>query len=353
MVDATMPVDVSVLIPVCGRFDDVPRLLDAYRDAVKVHAQSYEIMFVVDGPHIAFEESLAKVEQDKQPDVVLRMPSSFGEAACLMQGARRASGKQILILPAYFQLEPGHIGKLFEDESGADIVTAARDRSQDTPMNRLRGWFFDRCASLAGSPYRDPGCAVRLLRSNILPELNLQDEQHRFLPLIAERAGYSVKLMMLPQSEMDRKFRYHGPTDYLGALLDLISMGFLMRFMQKPFRFFGSIGAAFIAAGVLLGIYLVVERSFYGVAMGDRPMLLLVVLSIVLGLQIAVVGLIAEIVMFTRARKFSTYQVRSVSRVETADESTSGEKPEDSDHDDSQSSEVKPIENVLPIKQAK
>ena len=351
MVDANMPLDVSVIIPGCGRFDDVPRLIDAYRDAVKDHAESYELIFVVDGAHVAFEESLSQVDKDNQPDLVLRMPSQFGEAACLMQGARRARGEQILILPAYFQLEPGHIGKLFEDESGADIVTAARDRSKDTPMNRLRGWFFDRCASLAGSPYRDPGCAVRLLRTNILPELNLQDEQHRFLPLIAERAGYSVKLMMLPQSEMDRKFRYHAPTDYLGALLDLISMGFLMRFMQKPFRFFGSIGATFIAAGILLGIYMVIQRTFYSVPMADRPLLLLVVLSIVLGLQIAVVGLIAEIVMFTRARKFSTYHVRSVSRVDDAgDEAPAGEPS----HSDSvEAPEGAATENIHPIKRVK
>ncbi|XUU60699.1 glycosyltransferase [Erythrobacter sp. HA6-11] len=347
-----MPIDVSVIIPVCGRFDDVPRLLEAYRDAVKDHVESQEVIFVVDGAQPAFEESLAGVDKDKQPDLVLRMPSRFGEAACLMQGARRARGEQILILPAYFQLEPGHIGKLFEDESGADVVTAARDRSEDTPMNRLRGWFFDRCASLAGSPYRDPGCAVRLLRANILPELNLQDEQHRFLPLIAERAGYSVKLLMLPQSEMDRKFRYHAPTDYLGALLDLISMGFLMRFMQKPFRFFGSIGATFIAAGVLLGIYMVIERTFYSVPMGDRPMLLLVVLSIVLGLQIAVVGLIAEIVMFTRARKFSTYHVRSVSRVEENAEIDSEDNEPVSDDADTPDTPDSG-QNVLPIKQVK
>lgn len=349
MVEANTPLDLSVIIPVCGRFDDVPRLLGAYRDAVKEHAESYEFIFVVDGAHVAFEESLAEVEEHMQPDLVLRMPSQFGEAACLMQGARRARGEQILILPAYFQLEPGHIGKLFEDDSGADIVTAARDRSEDTPMNRLRGWFFDRCASLAGSPYRDPGCAVRLLRANILPELNLQDEQHRFLPLIAERAGYSVKLLMLPQSEMDRKFRYHAPTDYLGALLDLISMGFLMRFMQKPFRFFGSIGATFIALGIMLGIYLVIERTFYAVPMGDRPMLLLVVLSIVLGLQIAVVGLIAEIVMFTRARKFSTYHVRSVSRVEPSEDVAADLSDAEKTDDDKKTSS----ENVHPIKQVK
>lgn len=348
MVDTQPSLDLSVIIPVCGRFDDIPRLLDAYRTAVKDHAENFEIIFVVDGAQVAFEESLAEVDKGKEPEIVVRMPSSFGEAACLMQGARRARGEQILILPAYFQLEPGHIGKLFEDESGADIVTAARDRSEDTPLNRLRGWFFDRCAALAGSPYRDPGCAVRLLRSNILPELNLQDEQHRFLPLIAERAGYSVKLMMLPQSEMDRKFRYHAPNDYLGALLDLISVGFLMRFMQKPFRFFGSIGAMFIAAGVLLGIYMVVERTFYSVPMADRPLLLLVVLSIVLGLQIAVVGLIAEIVMFTRARKFSTYHVRSVSRVEPAEPSDSAEGQTDEPAQDAEKDE-----NVLPIKQVK
>lgn len=346
MVDANSPLDLSVIIPVCGRFDDVPRLMEAYREAVEEHVDSCEFIFIVDGAHEEFEQSLAQVPQDKQPDLVLRMPTSFGEAACLMQGARRARGEQILILPAYFQLEPGHIGKLFEDDSGADIVTAARDRSEDTTMNRVRGWFFDRCASLAGSPYRDPGCAVRLLRANILPELNLQDEQHRFLPLIAERAGYSVRLMMLPQSEMDRKFRYHAPTDYLGALLDLISMGFLMRFMQKPFRFFGSIGATFIALGVLLGIYMVVERTFYAVAMGDRPMLLLVVLFIVLGLQIAVVGLIAEIVMFTRARKFSTYHVRTVSRAEPAEEVVASE-------EDGEELPANASENVLPIKQIK
>lgn len=324
----------SVIIPICGRFDEMPLLLSAYRAAVAEQVPSYEIILVVDGEQPEFERSLKNVPPPEAVDTILRMPNKFGEAACLMQGARRARGKRILILPAYFQVEPQSIGQLFEGEDDVDVVTAARDRSNDTRMNRLRGSFFDRCAALAGSPYRDPGCAVRLLNRNILPELNLQDEQHRFLPQIAERAGYIVKLVTLPQSEMDRKFRYHTPNDYFGALLDLISMGFLMRFMQKPFRFFGALGAFFILVGVGLGAFMVMERNVYDVPLADRPLLLIVVLLVVLGLQTAVVGLIAEIVMFTRNRRFSTYHIKSV-------------------YDQSSGSDKDSLERVVPLNNSK
>ena len=307
--DRSRTVDLSVIIPVIGRFDDLSLLLPAYREAVLQCVGSFEIILVVDGQNQVLLDNLETVPAEARPDIVVSLARSFGEAACLMQGARQASGRSILILPAYFQIEPQSVPRLFEHLGAADVVTAARNRRGDTPMNRARGWLFDRFAVIAGSRYRDPGCAVRLLRTNILDELNLQDEQHRFLPLLAERAGYSVKLIELPQARMDQRFRHHRPTHYFGTLLDLASLGFLMRFTQKPFRFFGTIGVLFMLAGLILGLEAVYERTVYDVGLEDRPLLLLVVVLIVLGLQIGVVGLIAEIVIFTRLRSYSTYKI--------------------------------------------
>ncbi len=302
----------SVIIPVTGRFDDMSLLLPAYREMLGNLGYRYEIIMILDGPQREFRESIARVPTAMQPNLIIELGRRFGEAACLMQGARRASSELVLILPAYFQVEPSSIAALFEHQGDADVITAARDRSHDTPMNRARGWFFDRCATLAGSSYRDPGCAVRLLKTSVLHDLDLQDQQHRFLPLLAEQSHYVVKLVTLPQAVMDRRFRYHTPTDYLGTLLDLISLGFLIRFMQKPFRFFGSIGVVLSLVGVIIALHLLVERTFFGVGMADRPLILLATLLIVLGMQIAVVGLIAEIVIFTRRRNYSTYKIEKV-----------------------------------------
>ena len=194
----------------------------------------------------------------------------------------------------------------------ADLVAACRDRSGDHWASRLRNGALQRLAHLAGSPTQDMGCLVRAFRRRVLEDVLLQGEHLRFLPLLAQNAGFVVEQMTLPQAASDRRFRMHGPSVYLGRLLDVIAVAFLLRFMQRPFRFFGTIGFIMAAIGVALGSVLVVQRLVFHVALADRPALLLATLLVVLGIQIGAVGLIAEIIIFTRSGRMNTFHVDRV-----------------------------------------
>lgn len=303
---------ISALVPVADRHDEAEIVWRAYFDMLMSIGRPFELIYVIDGMHPDIAKTMRRLEKTSPLLKVLVLNQQFGEAACIREGIKMARGEVVLLLPPYLQIVPEDIPRLIDKLDDVDIATAVRDREHDQPFNRMRGWGFERFSKIAGSRFADPGCSVRAIKKRVFDELVLQDEQHRFLPLLAERLGFTVEEVRLQQADSDRRFRNHRPTIYLSRFLDLVSISFLIRFLQKPFRFFGSIGAAFIAAGLVIGIYIVGERIFAGVALADRPMLLLTVLLIVLGLQIAAIGLIAEIIIFTRSKGTATYHIQNI-----------------------------------------
>jgi hypothetical protein len=309
VVEASENMQVSAIVPIADRHDDIEMVTREYLNMLTRSQRTFELIFVLDGMHPAVAATLEKLETSHPSISIVMLNQYYGEAACIREGVKRSSGKIILLLPPYLQVVSDSIITLLTRLEIADVATAVRDRTEDQFLNRMRGWAFEKMARIAGSHFADPGCSVRAIKRRVFDEMVLQDEQHRFLPLFAERLGFTVQEVLLPQAESDKRRRQHSVDTYLGRMLDLISISFLLRFLQKPFRFFGSVGAGAIFIGTLIGLYITAERFFAGIPMGDRPMLLLSVLMVVLGIQIAAVGLIAEIVIFTRSRGTPTYHI--------------------------------------------
>jgi glycosyltransferase involved in cell wall biosynthesis len=305
-------VELSVIIPVGGRSDDPETLYRSYAETLKATGKVVEFIYVLDGTYPAIWGALGRLIDGGEPITRLRFNRDFGEAACLREGVRRASGSVVLFLPAYAQIEAAAILDVLAALETADLVTASRDRSADRVINRLRGWGYERFAKAAGFRLGDPGCVVRAVRRRVLDDLPIHDEQHRFLPVTAELHGYRVSQVRVTQAVGDARRPQHGPSVYLAVVLDLLAVGFLLRFIQKPFRFFGTIGATAIFLAMLLSIYLVFERQVTGVPMSDRPLLVLDALLVVMGIQIGAIGLIAEIVLFTRAGDRNHYHIDTI-----------------------------------------
>jgi hypothetical protein len=148
----------------------------------------------------------------------------------------------------------------------------------------------------------------------VLEEIRLYGDQHRFLALLADRQGFRVKEVAVRQSPKDRRERRYVSREYLRAVLDVLSIFFLVRFTKKPLRFFGMLGAATFIVGALLVTWLIVERLFFGQGLADRPALLLASLLVVLGLQLFALGLLGELMIFTHARQIRDYQIDTVIR---------------------------------------
>ncbi len=150
---------------------------------------------------------------------------------------------------------------------------------------------------------------MRAFDRRVLEEISLYGDQHRFLPVLANRQGFRVAEIDVRQSPRDRFDGTYGPRDYVRRALDIFSVFFLVRFTKRPLRFFGMIGAVTFGLGALITAWLVIDRLFLGHALGDRPALLLSSLLVVLGLQLFALGLLGELIIFTHAREMKDYKV--------------------------------------------
>jgi hypothetical protein len=304
--------DVTVVIIVPERLDRPVAAFERYREVIEASGRSVDFLFVFDGVNLPVRENVRRLQQVDSSISMLSFPEPFGRAACLREAVQRAQGKLILLLPAYEQVATADLPSLLDGMADADVVVARRDRTTDNFFNRWRGSTYRLVTRVAGSHYEDLGCEVRCFRPEIFGDLLIQDGHDVFLPILAKRAGYVVKEIVVRQADQDRLPRSHRFSNYFASTLNLLALAFLIKFTYRPFRFFGAVGFALVALGAVIGLELVVDRLFFEVSLGDRPMLLLAVLLPMLGIQIAAVGLIAEIVIFTRSSTNPIYRIREV-----------------------------------------
>jgi len=296
----------SIIIPVTRRTTDLRRVLNLYRLVLDPFKPA-EVIFVISHFDLSQTRDLADAGVR-----TIRVPDHFREASCIREGVRQAAASHVLVLPPYLQVTPASLPAMLAEAASADLIIAARDRRRESMRNRLRGHVFRSMARIASSRFSDLGCIVAFGRREVFEEVAPQDSQYTFLPVLAERVGFSVVEVGMVQAESDLDYRAHGLPAYSGRLLDVLSVAFLIQFLQKPFRFFGSIGAGLVATGICTELVLLFQRSAQQTPMGDRPALLLGVLLVVLGLQVAAVGLIAEVVLFTRLPADANYRVREI-----------------------------------------
>jgi glycosyltransferase involved in cell wall biosynthesis len=306
-------VQLSVIVPVGSRYDDVHAVLDAYRTALDRLDTSYELIYVLDGPRPDVIEIL-RAEQARGADIeVLQLARSFGEATAIVAGFEVSRGETILTLPAYFQVDPSEIGTMLAAKGEHHMVIGHRWPRVGGLFERWRrSVFHGLLRMITGQSFRDLGCGVRVFDRAVLDEVSVYGDQHRFLPLLAERNGFRVLELDVRQSERDRFRGRYGLREYVRKALDILTVFFLVRFTKKPLRFFGMIGTVLLALGALGLVVVVLERLFFGQALADRPALLLSALLVVLGVQISALGLLGELIIFTHARAIKEYRVERI-----------------------------------------
>ena len=245
---------------------------------------------------------------------LIQLSKSFGESTALTAGFEYATGAEILTLPAYYQVDPPELVSLVKELDDCDMAIAVRwPRTVASKFEEIRRNLFHRLVQvLAGERFLDLGCNVRLMRRKVINEIPLYGDQHTFLPLLASRRGFRVREVRLLQSSEDRFEGHYGLKVYLQRLLDIFTVFFLTRFTKKPLRFFGMFGSITTLIGGVYLFYLVIERLFFGVALADRPALLLSSLLVVLGLQLFALGLLGELIIFTHGRDIKEYTIEKV-----------------------------------------
>ena len=307
--------DFSVVVPICERHDDLKALYLQYAKILTEKGKCFEFIFVVDGAHPEALETLKPLMQSHSDIKVIVLNRSFGEATALSVGFEQTSGTNIITLAAYFQVVPEELSKTLDvfEEKGDDLVITRRFPRIDSFFNRLQSRVFHLLMRLlTGAKYHDVSCGLRIMHRKVAEEVHLYGDLHRFLPLLAHQKGFSVIETPVRQNVQDKKNRLQNPGVYLRRLLDILTLFFLFKFTRKPLRFFGLVGSSLFGTGALITVYLAIYRFMGLGGIAGRPLLVLGVLLMVLGVQLFSIGLLGEIIIFTHASETKDYQVKEI-----------------------------------------
>jgi glycosyltransferase involved in cell wall biosynthesis len=325
MIERRSDVELSIIIPVGKRHAEATGLYTEYKSGLDALDQSYEMIFVLDGPRDRFAEELRALLAKGEQFTVVGLTREFGEATALMAGFEQASGQVIVTLPAYHQIEASEIPKLVRAAESCDVVISRRWPRVGGPFERMRRAFFHGLLGwVTRLQFRDLGCGARAFDRRVLEEIQLYGDQHRFLAVLADRQGFKVREVDVQQSPKDRYDGGYAMREYARGLLDIFTIFFLVRFTKRPLRFFGMLGVGTFAIGALLVTWIVVQRLVFGQPLAERPALLLSSLLVVLGLQLFALGLLGELIIFTHARSTKDYQVERVIRYGPSRRTASG-----------------------------
>jgi hypothetical protein len=302
---------VSVIVTVVERPEPLDTLYREYAAALESCGRSCEFIFVAHPFFHEMLEPLLALQRDGAPIRVIESPRSIGETALLRMGLAVARGALIVTVPAYRQVMPSAVCDLLAAiDRGADLAVARRWPRLDSKVNRLQHLALQLTAGrLANGKLHDVACGVRAARSDVLRDIPLYGDFARFLPLLAIYNGYNVSEVASPQHASDVKRRVYGPGVYVRRSIDILGLYFLLRFTEKPLRFFGLIGALLAGTGGIALAVMFVQRLL-GQPLGNRPLMLLAVLLATLGVQAIALGLVGEMIVHFNASRRRGYRLR-------------------------------------------
>ncbi|MCG8347518.1 MAG: glycosyltransferase family 2 protein [Chloroflexales bacterium] len=305
----------SIVVPIYNEAENIPQLYTRLTAALTTLGHSYEIIAIDDGSHDRSFNLLRELALGDPILRVVRFRRNFGQTAAFAAGFVRAQGQVVITLDADLQNDPVDIPLLLAKlDEGYDVVSGWRERRHDPFWNRrLPSLLANRLISFVTSVHlHDYGCSLKAYRSAVVKDIQLYGELHRFIPAIASWQGVAVG--EIPVSHAPRRFgkSKYGIGRTLRVVLDLVTVRFLLSYATRPMQIFGSIGLLSSFLGASLGFYLAYVRLILQQSVGDRPLLLLAVLLIVLGVQFLGMGLLGELItrVYYEGRNKPIYVVR-------------------------------------------
>lgn len=294
--------ELSVVIPIYNEQDNIEQLYRDLKQVLEGLAKSYEIVAVDDGSTDSSFEVLRELHRGDDLLKVVRLRRNFGQAAAFAAGFDRAVGEIIVSMDADLQFDPADISKLLDKISeGYDIVSGWRADRRETFLTRrlpsmAANWLISR---ITGVELHDSGCSLKAYRSEVIRNVRLYGELHRFIPALASSIG--VHLAEVPVSHYPRR---HGKSKYdlsrtLTVILDLLTVKFLLSYATRPMHVFGLLGMLSFAVGTVIAAYLSFIRLFLGSPIANRPLLFLAILLIFVGVQLVTMGLLGELTIRT------------------------------------------------------
>ncbi len=308
---------VSVVIPIKNEVESLPHLIESISTSLTTSQLTYEIICIDDGSKDGSVELLKKQARLRTDLKAVILRRNYGQSAAMSAGFNYAQGQIIITLDGDLQNDPADIPLLLAKlEEGYDLVSGWRQDRQDATLTRLipskiANWLIGK---VTGVNIHDYGCSLKAYRSELVADLNLYGELHRFLPALAFIEG--ARIAELPVRHHARRYgkSKYGLSRTFRVLMDLFTIWFMKTFLTRPMHVFGLGGMLSIILGILLGTYLTFLKLELGQSIGNRPLLILVVLLVVTGIQLLSFGLLAELLMRTyhESQGRPIYRVREV-----------------------------------------
>ncbi|MEI7769246.1 MAG: glycosyltransferase family 2 protein, partial [Chloroflexales bacterium] len=292
----------SIVVPIYNEEDSIPHLYIKLTTALARYGHAYEILAVDDGSRDGSFALLSELAAGDPRLRVVRFRRNFGQTAAFAAGFDRARGDYIVTIDADLQNDPDDIPMLLARAGeGFDVVSGWRARRQDAFINRkLPSMIANRLISwVTGVHLHDYGCSLKVYRADVVKNINLYGELHRFIPAVASWQGVAVTEMPVHHEPRRYGTSKYGISRTVRVLLDLITVRFLLSYSTRPMQIFGLWGLISILAGFGISLYLAFTKIAYNADIGARPLLLLGVLLIILGVQFIGIGLMGELLMRT------------------------------------------------------
>lgn len=307
----------SIVVPIYNEVESLPQLIETIATTLQSEQYQYEIICIDDGSTDGSSELLTNLARFRNDLKAVILRRNYGQTPAMAAGFKHVQGKIIITLDGDLQNDPKDIPKLINKlEEGYDLVSGWRKERKDDKVKRLlpsrmANWLI---GEVTGVKLHDYGCSLKAYRSEVVADLNLYGELHRFLPALAYIEG--AKIAEIPVQHHARRY---GKSKYgLGrtfrVLMDLFTIFFIKKFLTRPMHIFGLFGLITILLGIALGAYLTYLKLFLGASIGHRPLLILAVFLFMTGVQLFSFGLLAELGMRTyhESQKRPIYRIREV-----------------------------------------
>ncbi len=289
---------VSVVIPLHNEEENIEDLYRALKSVMDAEYSEYELLFIDDGSTDRTVNLLEPIDQNDPKVTLLCFRRNFGKAAAWAAGFDHANGDVIVTIDGDLQNDPKDIPKLVSYIGEYDLVNGWRKKRKDPFFirkfpSKIANWLI---SSVTGVKLRDYGSGLKAYKSEVVKNINIYGELHRFIPAVANWYGVKIKEVETIHHPRLRGQSKYGISRTLMVVLDLITVKFLHNYSTKPMQAFGPIGLLFGLSGLSINLYLV-TLWFTGQNIGQRPLLLLGALLVIVGIQLIGMGLLGEMLV--------------------------------------------------------
>jgi len=306
---------ISIVIPAYNEQESLAILYKRLKEVLLGLEREHEIVMVDDGSSDGtFEEMKRLVRKDKRVKV-MRLAKNFGQTAALSAGFEAAEGEIVVAMDADLQNDPRDIPKLLTKmDGGYDLVSGWRKKRQDKWLSRrlpsvMANWLIGK---ISGVPLHDFGCTLKAYKKELLSQINLYGEMHRFIPAVA--AGQGARIAEVAVRHQRRKYgkSKYGLSRVVSVILDVLLLKFLLSFQSRPMRLFGGLGLIVAGVGTTIFGWLSYEKLVMLRPLSQRPLFQVSIFLILVGVQLVTIGILAEMMMrvYFESQNKKTYYVR-------------------------------------------